>query len=46
MVLIIFVFLQPCIFELMMEEDKRFAEPGKEDDFSRLEINLPNCIHN
>ena len=46
MVLIIFVFLQPCIFELMKEEDKRFAEPGKEDDFSRLEINLPNCIHN
>ena len=46
MVLIIFVFLQPCIFALMMEEDKRFAEPGKEDDFSRLEINLPNCIHN
>ena len=46
MVLIIFVFLQPCIFELMMEEDKRFAVTGKKDDFSRLEINLPNCIHN
>lgn len=46
MVLIIFVFLQPCIFELMMEEDKTIACLGKEDDFSRLEINLPNCIHN
>lgn len=29
-----------------MEEDKTIACPGKEDDFSRLEINLPNCIHN
>ena len=30
----------------MMEEDKTIACLGKEDDFSRLEINLPNCIHN
>lgn len=30
----------------MMEEDKTIACMGKEDDFSRLEINLPNCIHN
>lgn len=29
-----------------MEEDKTIACLGKEDDFSRLEINLPNCIHN
>ena len=30
----------------MMEEDKTIVCMGKEDDFSRLEINLPNCIHN
>ena len=30
----------------MMEEDKTIVCIGKEDDFSRLEINLPNCIHN
>lgn len=30
----------------MMEEDKTIACMGKEDDFSRLEINLPNCIYN